>query len=95
MLGTRQHEASELGLDAGALAPWLAETGPVAVVDFETTGLSEDAAAEPIEIGGVLLDPGRDRVTTFVRLLRPWGPVPRAVRALLSAASSRSPRTPR
>jgi Rad3-related DNA helicase/DNA polymerase III epsilon subunit-like protein len=82
VLGAREQAASELGLDAEALAPWLAETGPVAVVDFETTGLSEDAAAEPIEIGGVLLDPGSERVTTFVRLLRPWGPVPRAVRAL-------------
>jgi DNA polymerase III epsilon subunit-like protein len=78
VLGAREHDAAELGLDADALAPWLAEIGPVAVVDFETTGLLEDAAAEPIEIGAVLLDPGRASVTTFVRLLRPWGPVPRA-----------------
>ncbi|HVN37478.1 MAG TPA: helicase C-terminal domain-containing protein [Myxococcota bacterium] len=82
MLGAREHAYTELGLDEGALAPWLEAQGPVAVVDFETTGLSEDAAAEPIELGAVLLDPGRSTVTTLERTLRPHGPVPRSVRAL-------------
>jgi Rad3-related DNA helicase/DNA polymerase III epsilon subunit-like protein len=82
LLGREECHYSELGLDADALAPWLAEVGPVAVVDFETTGLVEDAVSEPIEFGAVLLDPGRASVTTLESFLRPWGPVPRAVRAL-------------
>ena len=47
-------------LDADARSrPGSPRSGPLAVVDFETTGLAEDAAAEPIEFGAVLLDPGR------------------------------------
>ncbi len=86
MLGAREQSAAELGLDAEALAPWLAEIGPVAVVDFETTGLAEDAVSEPIEIGAVLLDPGRASVKTLEQRMRPRGPVPRAVRALTGIA---------
>ena len=87
-LGSREQYPGELGLDLDALAPWLAVVGPVAVVDFETTGFAEDAAAEPIEIGAVLLDPGRGTVTTFERTLRPQGRVPRAVRALTGIADA-------
>lgn len=88
MLGAREHTASDLGLDADALAPWLAEIGPLAVLDFETTGLVEDAAAEPIEFGALLLDPGRAAVTTLERSFRPFGPVPRSVRALTGIADA-------
>jgi ATP-dependent DNA helicase DinG len=77
------------------LAPWLAEVGPVAVVDFETTGLAEDAAAEPIEFGAVLLDPWRATVTTLERTLRPSGPVPRSVRALTGITDAELAGAPR
>jgi ATP-dependent DNA helicase DinG len=88
LLGAREHSPDELGLDGDALAPWLSAIGPVAVVDFETTGLADDAAAEPIEIGAVLLDPGRAAVDTLEQRLRPSGPVPRAVRALTGIADA-------
>ena len=71
---------SDLDIDLAALAPWLAAVGPVAVVDFETTGLPEEGPAEPIEVGAVLID--RDRVRSFESRIRPRGLVPRAVTAL-------------
>ncbi|HEX5066908.1 MAG TPA: helicase C-terminal domain-containing protein [Myxococcota bacterium] len=86
MLGVREQDPAELGLDLEALSPWLDQVGPVAVVDFETTGFAEDAAAEPIEFGAVLLDPGRSTVRTVDRTLRPQGRVPRSVRALTGIA---------
>jgi len=76
----RQVEPGEIGLDLGALAPWLAAIGPLAVIDFETTGLPHEGSAEPIEVGAVLLDPGRVRL--FDTRIRPRGRVPRAVAAL-------------
>jgi len=50
------------------------------VLDFETTGLPAEPRAEPIEVGAVLLDPGRVRV--LASRVRPRGRVPRAVTAL-------------
>src|SRR5512145_3151732 len=79
-MGMREVEPSEVGLDLDALAPWLAAVGPVAVVDFETTGLTDEASSEPIEVGAVLLDPGRVRL--FDTKIRPRGRVPHAVSAL-------------
>ena len=53
----------------------------MAVVDFETTGFpGEGSGAEPIELGCVLLDPGRVRL--FETRLRPYGRVPGSVTAL-------------
>jgi ATP-dependent DNA helicase DinG len=56
--------------------------GPIAVVDLETTGLSDDPAAELIEIGAVLLEASRDTAMTLARTVRPRGRVPRFVSAL-------------
>ena len=78
----RQHRAAELGLDASALAGFLAGTGPVAVIDLETTGLSTDPEAEMLEFGAVLLEPGAERAVTVETLLRPRGRLPRAVQRL-------------
>jgi len=52
------------------------------VIDFETTGLTNDPAAEPIEVGAVLLEAGGERVVAIESLIRPRRPVPRVVRAL-------------
>jgi ATP-dependent DNA helicase DinG len=60
----------------------VARLGPLAVVDLETTGLAEDAGAEILEFGAVLLDPGRDGLGTAHALVRPRGPLPRAVELL-------------
>ncbi|MEM7411235.1 MAG: helicase C-terminal domain-containing protein [Myxococcota bacterium] len=68
------------GIDLDALAPWLAKTGPVAVVDFETTGLPQEGRAEPIEVGAVLLDGNGARC--FESRIRPQGSVPAAITAL-------------
>lgn len=78
----RGESAHVLGIGASALAPWLEATGPVAVVDLETTGLSGERGAEIIEIGAVLLDPGRDQVSTLETLVRPSRPLPRTIQRL-------------
>ncbi len=70
----------EIGIDLAAIAAFLAATGPLAAVDFETTGLPEESYAEPIEVGAVLLDAHRVRV--LEARIRPRGRVPRAVTAL-------------
>ena len=77
-----EHDPNALGLDLGALQGFLRETGPLAVVDLETTGLTDDPRAEIIEIGAVLLDPDRSHVATIERTVRPRGAVPEAIRAL-------------
>jgi ATP-dependent DNA helicase DinG len=77
-----ERDPAELGIDLDALRDFLRETGPLAVVDLETTGLSQDASAEIIEIGAVLLDAQSSTVSTFERSLRPRGPIPRAVQVL-------------
>ena len=55
-LREERSRAHELGLDATAFERLLAATGPLAVVDLETTGLADDAAAEIVEVGVVLFD---------------------------------------
>jgi ATP-dependent DNA helicase DinG len=94
MFEPREIAPEKLGLDLAALAHWLAVVGPVAVVDFETTGLPEEGPAEPIEVGAVLLDwqasrsernasEGHQvRVRVFEARIRPRARVPRAVTAL-------------
>ncbi len=52
------------------------------MVDLETTGLSNDPEAEILEFGAVLLEPGAGTLTTLERLVRPGGPLPRAVQRL-------------
>ncbi|HXV35863.1 MAG TPA: exonuclease domain-containing protein, partial [Myxococcota bacterium] len=79
LLHTQTRRASELAIDLGALARFGAATGPFAVVDLETTGLSDDPASEILEFGAVLVDPGAETVTTLERLVRPRGPLPRAI----------------
>jgi len=54
----------------------------LAVVDLETTGLSDDPAAEIIEVGAVLLDPDEPGCSTVERTIRPRGALPRAIRTL-------------
>lgn len=69
-------------MDLGALERFLETTGPLAVVDLETTGLSQVPESELLEFGAALLDPGSDTVTTLESLVRPRGPLPRAVQRL-------------
>ncbi|MCH7708659.1 MAG: hypothetical protein IH884_09205, partial [Myxococcales bacterium] len=56
--------------------------GPLAVVDLETTGLSQDRDAEMLEFGAVLLDPEAEELTTLESLICPKGMLPRAVQQL-------------
>ena len=64
------------------LARFVASTGPLAIVDLETTGLQGDPEAEPIEFGAVLVDPGAERIRTAHVLVRPRRPLPRAIARL-------------
>ncbi len=57
-------------------------TGPLAVVDLETTGLAEDGGASILEVGIVLAEAGVASVTTLESLVRPGVPIPRAVQRL-------------
>jgi DNA polymerase III epsilon subunit family exonuclease len=56
--------------------------GPFAVIDLETTGLSDDARSEILEVGAVLVDPGVATVATIETLLRPAREVPPAITRL-------------
>lgn len=69
-------ETAETGVDLGALAGFLSSLGPLAVVDLETTGLANQASAEILEFGIVLIDPGAGGISTLQCLLRPAGPLP-------------------
>ena len=69
-------------MDLVALEGFLRTTGPLAVVDLETTGLATDPSAEMLEFGAVLLDAGSDVLTTLESLVRPTGRLPRAVQQL-------------
>ena len=60
------------GLELTALGPWLSAVGPVAVVDLETTGLAASRSAEVIEIGILLLDPGRGDRWSCIDVSLPW-----------------------
>lgn len=71
-----------LDLEAEPLARLVARTGPLAVVDLETTGLAGEPGSEPIEFGAVLLDPGVVSVTTAHSLIRPRASLPRPIRRL-------------
>ncbi|MFP8876307.1 MAG: hypothetical protein VCB99_05215, partial [Myxococcota bacterium] len=51
----REVEPGALEIDLGALQPFLAAHGPVAVIDLETTGLPSEGDVEILEFGGVLL----------------------------------------
>ncbi len=75
-------DPGDLGIDLGALANFLRSTGPLAVVDLETTGLAADGGAEILEVGIVLVEADGASVTTLESLVRPDGPVPRAVQRL-------------
>jgi DNA polymerase III epsilon subunit-like protein len=68
--------AEELGIDLDSLASFIDATGPFAVVDLETTGLSDDPEAEILEFGAVLVDPGARSIATVESLLRPRLPLP-------------------
>jgi len=71
-----------LGIAPGVLAAFAQRLGPLAVVDLETTGLSADEGAEILEFGALLIEPGREEAVTLSTLLRPTGPLPRAVARL-------------
>jgi ATP-dependent DNA helicase DinG len=64
------------------LGEFLCASGPAAVVDLETTGLSDDPEAGILEFGAVLLDPGGVEITTVESLVCPAGAIPRAVQRL-------------
>jgi len=72
----------DLGIDGDALQEFVRATGPLAVVDLETTGLSDDPEAGILEFGAVLLDPGATTITTVSSLVCPAGGIPRAVQRL-------------
>jgi ATP-dependent DNA helicase DinG len=64
------------------LARFVASTGPLAIVDLETTGLQTEPDAEILEFGALLVDPGAARLRTAQVLLRTRRPLPRAVARL-------------
>ncbi|HVP31641.1 MAG TPA: helicase C-terminal domain-containing protein [Myxococcota bacterium] len=78
------------GLDGQTLARLAAQLGPFAVVDFETTGLAGDDAAELLEVGALLVDlsfgatPGALplRLRTLSGLVRPVRGIPKAIQRL-------------
>jgi len=81
-LHVERKEPEDLGVDLGALEGFVRAVGPLAIVDLETTGLSDDPSSEILEFGAALVDPGADTVTTLESLLRPRGELPRAVQRL-------------
>jgi hypothetical protein len=88
----RSAAPSALGIEPGVLAAFAAKLGPLAIVDLETTGLSVEEGAELLELGALLVEPGREDVVTLTSLVRPRAPLPRAVARLtgLSDASAGS-----
>ncbi|MGI9589792.1 MAG: exonuclease domain-containing protein, partial [Myxococcota bacterium] len=81
-LNVQRKAPDDLGVDLEALDGFVRALGPLAIVDLETTGLSDDPAAEILEFGAVLVDPGSETITTLESLLRPRGELPRAVQRL-------------
>jgi len=65
-----------------------ARIGAFAVLDLETTGLANEASAELLEVGAVLVDPGNHEVQTLHTLVRPEGGVPRAIQRLTGISES-------
>lgn len=85
MLNIETGEAGDeqaFGVSAKALRPFLEAVGPIAVVDLETTGLTNHEDAEILEFGAVLLDLDGAPVRTASSLVRPRGPLPLAIRRL-------------
>jgi len=72
-LSIEEQDPARIGIDLSAVGELVGQLGPLAVVDLETTGLPDDPAAEILEFGLVLLDPGR--VATFQSLVRPSQPL--------------------
>jgi ATP-dependent DNA helicase DinG len=81
-LRVAERAPGDLGIDLAALEGFVRATGPAAVVDLETTGLSDDPDAGILEFGAALLDPGGVTLTTVESLVRPAGSIPRAVQRL-------------
>lgn len=73
---------ADLGIDVDALARFVDATGALAIVDLETTGLSDDPAAEILEFGALLIDPGVRAITTVESLVRPRGSIPLVIQQL-------------
>jgi len=78
----RRCAPDEFGVDLEALAAFVGAAGPLAVVDLETTGLPDDPAAELLEVGAVLIDPGGDALTVVSTLVRPSRPLPLPIQRL-------------
>jgi ATP-dependent DNA helicase DinG len=78
-IAVAEHDPEALGVAGDVLARFVASTGPLAIVDLETTGLQEDPEAELLEFGAVLVDPGAERLRTVHLLVRPRRPLPRAI----------------
>ncbi|HIF94570.1 MAG: helicase C-terminal domain-containing protein [Myxococcales bacterium] len=76
MLRVERRDPASMGLALKALGPWLADVGPVAFVDFETTGLPASRSSEILEIGILLLDPDEGMPGVASTLLRPRRAVP-------------------
>lgn len=64
------------------MAAFCRATGPLAVVDLETSGLIEDRGAEIIEIGAVLFEPDGATIRTVTGLVRPHRPLPLVIERL-------------
>jgi ATP-dependent DNA helicase DinG len=77
-----ERDPRELAIELAGLEPLLAQVGPLAVVDLETTGLSDDPAAEILELGLVLIDPGSPVLRTLHALVRPSRPLPLPIQRL-------------
>lgn len=77
-----ERSPGELGIDVDALARFVDATGALAIVDLETTGLPDDPAAEILEFGAVLVDPGARTITTIESLVCPRGTIPLAIQHL-------------
>ncbi|MFB3117547.1 MAG: exonuclease domain-containing protein, partial [Myxococcota bacterium] len=71
-----------LEIDLESLSRFVDATGPLAIVDLETTGLSEDPAAEILEFGAVLVEPGARSITTVESLVRPQRSLPLTISRL-------------
>jgi len=71
-----EHPPEALGLDGEALARLCQATGPLAVIDLETTGLQTQPGSEILEVGALLVEPGRGPVRTCAQLVRPEASIP-------------------
>jgi len=87
-LDVRSLAPEALDLDAGVLRALAARIGPFAVVDLETTGLSQDPGAELLEVGVLLVDSDASDVRTAHTLVRPSGGIPPAIQHLTGLAEA-------